>query len=150
MQGEASMSDQPMNSNEGVDLPNGRGISLDQVRERLAAQHQTIVSADDPILMLVTLLNVFLAEEEQLLKRHNKALTTILAVRTDGYVQAVEQATATLGEKLSSASLESISKILETHGQKMDQFRSHMTWLAMIAGTSALINVAAFAALALR
>lgn len=32
----------------------------------------------------------------------------------------------------------------------MDRFRSNLTWLAAIAGTSALINVAAFAALALR
>lgn len=150
MQGEQIIPDQSMCSDERTALADGRGLSLDQIRERLAAQHQTIVSVDDPILMLVTVLNAFLAEEEQLLNRHNKALTTILSVRTDGYVKAVEQATANLGEKLSSASLESISKILSTQRQKMDQFRSHMTWLAIVAGTSALINVAAFAALALR
>ena len=148
--------DQQLGSNEGTAqpsmpvLPEGRGLSFDQVREILAAQHQTIVSADDPILMVVTLLNAFLAEEDKLLDRHNKALTRILAVRTEGYVQAVEKTTATLGTSLSSASLESITQIFAIHGQKMDRFRSNLTWLTAIAGTSALVNVAALAALALR
>lgn len=148
--------DQQLGSNEGTahssmpELPDGRGLSFDEVRETLAAQHQTIVSVDDPILMVVTLLNAFLAEEDKLLDRHNKALTRILAVRTEGYVQAVEKTTATLGASLSAASLESITRIFAMNGQKMDRFRSNLTWLAAIAGTSALVNVAAFAALALR
>lgn len=131
-------------------LPDGIGISLDQVREMLATQHQTIVSPDDPILMVVTLLNTFLAEENKLLDRHNKALTKILAVRTEGYVKAVEKTTATLGMSLSSASLNNITQIFAIHGQKMDRLCMNLTWLAAIAGTSALVNVAAFAALALR
>ncbi len=72
-------------------LSDGIGMSFDQVMADLAAQHKTIVSKDDPILMVVTILNAFLTEEEKLLDRHRRALTTILADRTDHYVQAVEQ-----------------------------------------------------------
>lgn len=73
------------------------------------------MSPDDPILMIVTVLNAFLAEEEKLLD-HRKALTAILAERTDGYVRAVEQTTAHLGESLSSASAKrNVSVVFRAH-----------------------------------
>jgi hypothetical protein len=94
--------------------------------------------------MMVTLLNAFLTEEERLLDRHRKALTTILADRTDGYVKAVEQTTASLSESLSNASLDEIKKIFQENGGTINRFRSNMIWLAAIVGTSALVNVAVF------
>jgi len=131
-------------------LPDGIGLTLEQVREQLAVQHQAVVAKDDPLLMLVTLLNAFLTEEDKLLNRHNQALTQILSARTDGYLQAVEKSTATLGESLSSASLDGVAKMFGLHGHKMERFQANMNWLAAIAGISALVNVAVFAALALR
>jgi hypothetical protein len=129
-------------------LPDGIGLSYEEVRKILQGKHGKIEN-DDPILMLITLLNVFLAEEEKLLDRHNTALSRIISDRTYGYIKAVEETTASFGKSLSSSSLEGITKVFEAHGQKMEQFRSNMTWLTVIAGTSALVNVAAFAILAL-
>ena len=129
-------------------LPDGIGLSYEEVRKVLQGKHGKIEN-DDPILMLITLLNAFLAEEEKLLDRHNEALSRIISDRTDGYIKAVEETTASFGKSLSSSSLEGITKVFEANGQKMEQFRSHMTWLSVIAGTSALVNVATFAILAL-
>jgi hypothetical protein len=126
------------------ELPDGVGLTLDGVRALLAAKNSVTVTPDDPILMMVTLLNAFLTEEEKLLERHRKALTTILADRTDGYVKAVEQTTASLSESLSNASLEEIKKIFQENGGTINRFRSDMIWLAAIVGTSALVNVAVF------
>jgi hypothetical protein len=126
------------------ELPDGIGITIEDVRSLLATKNSVSVSPDDPILMMVTLLNAFLTEEEKLLNRHRRALTTILADRTDHYVQAVEQTSASLGESLSSSSLSEIKKIFVEHYGMMNQFRCSITWLAAIIGTSALVNVAVF------
>ena len=126
------------------ELPDGIGLTIEGVRSLLATKNSVSVSPDDPILMMVTLLNAFLTEEEKLLNRHRRALTTILADRTDHYVQAVEQTSASLGESLSSSSLSEIKKIFVEHNGMMNQFRSSITWLAAIIGTSALVNVAVF------
>ena len=125
-------------------LPDGVGLTLDEVRALLAAKNSVTVTPDDPILMMVTLLNAFLTEEEKLLDRHRKALTKILADRTDGYVKIVEQTTSSLSESLSSTSLSEINKIFAKHAGTMNRFRSSITWLAAIIGTSALVNVAVF------
>lgn len=126
------------------ELPNGIGLTIDGVRSLLATKNSVSVSPDDPILMMVTLLNAFLTEEEKLMDRHRKALTSILADRTDHYVQAVEQTISCLGESLSSSSLSEIKKNFVEHDKAMNRFRSSIIWLAAIIGTSALVNVAVF------
>lgn len=130
-------------------LPDGIGLSLNQVTALLAAKNKATVTLDDPILMVVTLLNAFLTEEEKLLTKHNVALTSLLSNRTQEYIQAVQKTTASLGGCLSVSSLEGIKKIFASHGEKMERFQSIMIWLTVIAGASALVNVAVFVALAL-
>lgn len=125
-------------------LPDGIGLTLDEVRSLLATKNSITVSPDDPILMMVTLLNAFLSEEEKLLDRHRKALTSILTDKTDNYVTAVEQTTASLSESISNSSVHEIKKIFQENGATMNRFRSNMVWLAAIVGISALVNVAVF------
>jgi len=126
------------------ELPDGIGLSLEEVRTLLAVKNSASVSPDDPILMIVTVLNAFLAEEEKLLDRHRKALTAILAERTDGYVRAVEQTTAHLGESLSSASAKEMSRLFSGHTGRMERFNTSLFWLTAIVTVSALINVVIF------
>jgi hypothetical protein len=126
------------------ELPDGIGLTFDEVRALLAAKNSVTLSPDDPILMMVTLLNAFLAEEEKLLDRHRKALTAILSDRTDNYVKAVEQTTANLSESISTSSLHEIKKIFHENSGMMHRFRSNMMWLTGIVGISALVNVAVF------
>ncbi|TKB23157.1 hypothetical protein FCL47_23680 [Desulfopila sp. IMCC35006] len=125
-------------------LPDGIGLSLDEVRSLLASKNSITVSPDDPILMMVTLLNAFLTEEEKLLDRHRKALTSILTDKTDTYIKAVEQTTVNLSESISALSGTEIKKIFNENSGMMNSFRSNMVWLAAIVGISALVNVAVF------
>lgn len=125
-------------------LPDGVGLSLEEVRTLLAVKNSTSVSPDDPILMIVTVLNAFLAEEEKLLDRHRKALTAILTERTDGYVKAVEQTTTHLGERLSSGSAKEMSRLFSENTGRMERFNSSLFWLTAIVTAAALINVAIF------
>ena len=43
-------------------IPDGIGLSLEQVQELLAKTHKKVVDYHDPILMVVTMLNAHLAE----------------------------------------------------------------------------------------
>lgn len=45
-------------------LADGRGLKYSEVRALLAEKHDSGISLDDPILMLVTILNVYLGELE--------------------------------------------------------------------------------------
>lgn len=126
------------------ELPDGVGLSLEEVRTLLALKNSTSVSPDDPILMIVTVLNAFLAEEEKLLDRHRKALITILTERTDGYVKAVEQTTTHLGESLSSGSAKEMSRLFSENTGRMERFNSSLFWLTAIVTAAALVNVAIF------
>lgn len=119
------------------ELPDGIGMSLDQVTQMLAQKHKTIVSVDDPLLMMVTICNAFLAEEEKLLQRHNQALTEVLSARVDDHVRAVEKISRDLSTTLAGAA---VTGIQDTY----HQFRLSMVWLAGIIATSAVVNVAVF------
>jgi len=126
-------------------VPDGIGLDLESVRTLLAQKHATVVDPDDPVLMLVTLQNAFLAEYEKLLDRHNKALTAMLAEKTDGYVSGVLSATKGLAKELSVTSVENIRTILQGQVAAHTSFRQHLTWLAAIVAISALVNVTVFA-----
>jgi len=125
-------------------LPDGIGLDFEEVRALLAHKHETIVGTDDPVLMLVTLHNAFLGEYEKLLARHNAAITTMLAEKTDGYVAGVLAATESLAKDLSAASIESVRKMHQEHNAAMHAFRLNLMWLAAIVAISALVNVVFF------
>ena len=83
------MSEQEETQNAGAvspALPDGIGLTLDDVRALLAKEHETIVPKDDPMLMIVTLLNAYLGEVDKLHARHGKALAALMAGKTDAYV----------------------------------------------------------------
>ena len=132
-------------------LPDGIGLNLDQVANLLAEKNKTIVSPDDPILMTVTVLNAFLAEENRLMERHKGAITQILASRTDKFVQSVAEAAASVSETFSGQAVEAMKEAVAEHNKGFaameESLRSHQAnirWWAIIALVSAVVNVAAF------
>ena len=139
------MTDQPHDADTRPAVPDGIGLDLESVRALLAQKHAAVVDPDDPVLMLVTLQNAFLAEYEKLLDRHNKALTAMLAEKADSYVSGVLSATKGLAKDFSAASVENIRTILQGHVSALAAFRQNLTWLAAIVIISALVNVAVFA-----
>lgn len=125
-------------------LPNGIGLSLEQVRALLAKTHETVVDKSDPILMVVTILNAHLVEVEKLQTRHKEGLGKLMADKTDAYVSGVTAAVSQLTDSLSSASVQGIRKVFDDHAAKLQIFKNNTTWLAAIVAVSALLNVAVF------
>ena len=125
-------------------LPNGIGLSLEQIRALLAKTHETVVDKSDPILMVVTILNAHLTEVEKLQVRHKEGLGRLMADKTDAYVSGVTAAVGQLTDSLSSASVQGIRKVFDDHAAKLHTFKNNTTWLAAIVAVSALLNVAVF------
>ena len=138
-------------------LPDGIGLNLEQVANLLAEKNKTIVSLDDPILMTVTVLNAFLAEENRMMERHKGAITQILASRTDKFVQTVSEAAVSVSETFSGQAVTAIKEAVAEHSKRFatleESLASHQAnirWWATIALVSAVVNVAVFVWAALR
>lgn len=141
------MSEQEETQNAGAvspALPDGIGLTLDDVRALLAKEHETIVPKDDPMLMIVTLLNAYLDEVDKLHARHGKALAALMAGKTDAYVKGVQGATDALAAQLSASSVEGIRKVFAEHAGQLQSLKSGMWYAAAIVAVSALVNVAVF------
>jgi len=132
-------------------LPDGIGLNLEQVANLLAEKNKTIVGPDDPILMQVTLLNAFLAEENRLMEKHKGAITQVLAARTDKFVQAVTEASGAVSKTFSQGAVAAMQEALAKHGQafaamekSLATHQANIRWWAVIALVSAVVNVAVF------
>ena len=132
-------------------LPDGIGLSLDQVANLLAEKNKTIVSLDDPILMTVTVLNAFVAEENRMMKRHKEAITQVLASRTDKFVQAVAKAAGEVSETFSGQAVTAMKEAVAEQGkafaaleQSLASHRANIRWWTIIAMVSAVVNVGVF------
>ena len=125
-------------------MPDGIGLSLPDVQNILNAKHSVSVPPDDPLLMVVTILNAFLGETDKLHARHGKALSALMADKTDAYVQGVRQATDSLAEQLSASSMEGVRKLFAQHDEKMQNFKNAMWYTTAIIAVSAIVNVAVF------
>ena len=131
-------------------LADGIGLSIETVRDLLVKVHDSKVSLDDPVLMVVTMLNAYLGEVQALQKKHEAGLSRLMAEKTDEYVRGVKEAVSLLSESLSSASVEGIKAIFNEHDTRLKAFKGNLSWLGAITACSALVNVAAFALMGLR
>jgi len=131
-------------------LPDGKGLNLQAVRDLLHNVHNQSVSPDDPLLMVVTICNAFLGEVEALHQRHEAGLSRLMADKAGSYVSEITKAMDTLSSGLSSASAEGMKAAASGLEKRLADFKSSLSWLAAIVCGSALINVIAFALLAVR
>ena len=135
-------------------LPDGIGLSYAEITEELARKSKTIVSPDDPIMMMVPLCNAFLSQQHALQERHKTALAQVMADKTDSFVQSVQKTVDELGKTLASEAVQSLQaafvaqhEAMVKNASALAKHKSNMLWLSAIAAVSALVNVAVFVAL---
>ncbi|MDR0549480.1 MAG: hypothetical protein LBI10_08775 [Deltaproteobacteria bacterium] len=69
------------NNNDSIlnfDIPEGFGLNFDQIRMLILTKNDTSISKDDPIMMLVSILNVYLSELHKLHTFHANAAKSVL------------------------------------------------------------------------
>lgn len=126
-------------------LPDGIGLDYDDVRKMLAIKHNTTVSLDDPILMIVTICNVFLGQLEKVNQRHNGAVTKIMADQSAKYITGVKNTTDALGKTLAENSVDAIRDIFNSHAASLNSNKINARWCTGIMAVAALVNVAVMA-----
>lgn len=131
-------------------LPDGIGLSVEDVCVLLTRKHETNVSKDDPLLMVVTILNAFLNEQDKLQKKHEKALAAFMGEQTSTYVKGVEASVAGLSKTLSGVTIEGIGKAVGEMAANLVGHRSAMYLCTAVMALSALLNVAVFVLEAVR
>lgn len=122
-------------------LPETPKLKLEDVRTLIAAQHDTTVARDDPILMVVTIMNGFLESLQILLNRHNQAVTGLMTEKTEAYVKAVKETSDRFSQMVSEASVKAIREIFEQHNRHLSRFKNDLFWLGAIIVCAALGNL---------
>jgi hypothetical protein len=118
------------------------GINLDELRQRLRDVHDIGLSQDDPILMMATIFNVCLAEQEKVFQKHQKAITEYLGSTTDQYTAEITAAITGLNNAFRQISSDIVSGALARHAEALGQFRASLWWPVSVAVISALLNIA--------
>jgi hypothetical protein len=126
---------------EPSELPDGIGISYEDMAVMLAMKHDTSMGLNDPVMMLVSIINSFLGEVTKLHDKHNEALTHIITARTKEYIASVQNTTDALTQTLSEASVEAIRKIFAEHASALQASKWNARWCAFIVAVSATANV---------
>ena len=125
-------------------LPDGFGLSVEDVRALLARKHDLAVPADDPLLMMVTIQNAFLGAQTQLQKKHEKALAAFMGEQTAAYVQGVENSVSELQKTLSDVTINGIRDAASDFAASLSSFRTSLYLCTAIMALSAMLNVAVF------
>lgn len=121
-------------------LPDGIGLTVEEVRELLHRKHNTSIPVDDPVLMFVTIMNAVLTEQEKLHARHREALTGFMAELTEAYAAEVREGAETVTATLSALT----AKGLNEAARDMVKFRTTLFLCTAISAVSALLIVAVF------
>lgn len=110
----------------GDQPPAARAMSLDQARALLVRAHGVAVGTDDPILMLVSLHQGFVADYEAMLNGHDAAIRGFLGATGEACAEAVENVLASLKDKTVKASLDHAFALVERQEQAMTRLRAMM------------------------
>lgn len=125
-------------------LPDGLGLSVEDVRALLAKKHNLAVPVDDPMLMMVTIQNAFLGAQTQLQKRHEKALAAFMGEQTATYMSGVEKSVSELRKTLSDVTINGIRDAASDFAATLSGFKATLYLCTAIIGLSALLNVTVF------
>ena len=134
------MSSEAKTGEQSAPVPEGAGLSIEDVRELLFKRHDVAVPPDDPALMQVTIANAILTEQEKLHARHREALTKFMGELTEGYAASVREGVETVTETLSVLTVKGLNEA----ARDMVKFRTTMLFCTAINAVSALLIVAVF------
>lgn len=119
--------------------PENWGMSLEQVRSTLIAKHKTNVAEDDPVLMLVTLMNAGTFEFDRMLKKHEMAVKRLFIEESKKYYETIDQ----LSKVLSAESAKAATEVFRRHSMTVNTLRNQLWWMIGVVILTTLIHMAA-------
>lgn len=119
--------------------PENWGMSLEQARTLLAAKHKTNMPEDDPVLMLVTLMNAGTFEFDRMLTKHEEAVKTLFIAESKKYFETIDR----LAKVLSSESAKAATEVFRRHSMTINTLRNQLWWMIGVVILTTLIHLAA-------
>lgn len=132
---------EPMPEPQPVLSDDGIGITLDEARTLLAIKHQSVVGIDDPILMVVTLNNAFLNQQEKLFKKHQEALTALMSAESSKFVSETNK----VMHEIKNITASAVVKEAKLQIERITKLRRDMIWLSAVMFISAFSIIFTFA-----
>ena len=126
--GSASAPAQPVLSDDGL------GLSLEEVRDLLAMKHQSVVGIDDPILMMVTMNNAFISQQEKLFCNHREALKSFMSAELNNFTSATDK----IMEEIKSVTASAVVEEAQLQLERVTKLRRDMIWMSAVSFISAL------------
>ena len=121
-------------------LPDGIGLTVEDVRALLLKKHDVAIPADDPALMYVTIMNAALTEQAKLQKAHQEALGKMMSEHTKQYVQSTREGISEIMGTLSKLTADGLNEA----AKDMVKFRMSMIYCTAINFIAALLIVGVF------
>ena len=134
----------PGAENAPPEAPPPAAMSLQEARQLLAERHGAVVDDDDPVLMLVSLHESFVADLDRLLARHAAATAQVMSETGRVTAAAVGDALAVLREEaLEGALRNTLARIAEETRQSeglLAAFRAAGRRLVLVLGLLAALS----------
>lgn len=121
-------------------LPDGIGLTVEQVSALIHQVNHFSLPPDDPALMYVTIMNAALTEQAKLQKAHQSALGKMMDEHTQKYVQETEKGMKEILFTLSKLTTEGLNEA----SKDMVKFRTTLWMCSGITFISALLIVCVF------
>lgn len=120
------------------DVSSFKALSLSEAKTLILERHRINVSENDPVMMLVTLHEAFLKDQECALERHNKAITVIMSSTVNDLRESLHAETQRFAESVQKLAEDSAVSLLAEHQEAM---KSHRQFL--FCATVALVAIPA-------
>ncbi len=144
----SSISDDYVESDEEdgskIAIPDGIGLSIEEIQALIAKYNKTIIEKDDPFLVVITILNAFMYENEKLQSKYLEALKNVYADQVKSYIKEVKKSTDSINATLKNVSQDEVIKLHEKQTEKITSFRNYLTVCTAVIACSALVNLVFF------
>ncbi len=124
-------------------FPDGLGMSIGDVQALLAKQNETAVPKDDPVLLIVTILNAFMAENKAQQDKYMLALKHVYADLAKDFTEETMNTTEEVHRTLKKVSTEGLVKITERQTARITELQVQLRSTCIIIGLLVLLNIAA-------
>lgn len=121
-------------------LPDGIGLKVEEVQKMLLNENKVNVPKDDPVLMIVTIMNAALTEQAKLQKAHEKALGKMMSEHTKSYIENTANGMKNIMETLSTLTAQGLNDA----AKDMVKYRMSIIYCTVINFIAAMLVAGVF------
>lgn len=125
-------------------VPNsGIGLTIEDVRAILHREAGVSIDKDDPLCLLVPILNAYMDAFDKFAEKHRDGFSLYLNEEGSKVLEQSRKAADILAKGVSQSSISEIREIFQGFNKSLLNFQSNIRWLTIIAVVVSLANVLA-------